>query len=189
MDIKLNKKKHKIKPASQLTVQEFLTLSEIKNSTVIDYLAITLNVSFSSIANLKFDRISERQISAYVGSVTDISEFFETNIIPLHFHFQDRAYPYTEFDCETVGVRIMMEAKAKETDNVIELAVYLLSVLIEGQYDSKGVQKVFNRLMCCNYIDVIRYAAFFLKKFQSGFNSVPVLSKLIRKIFTRNTVN
>jgi len=191
MRIKLNNREHTIKPASLLTVREYIKLSEKASYSLIDYLSVVTGKRFGAIAETKISNRSIKKLYAFIGGVTPFDNFMKQTSIKRSYPFDGKVFNYEDLDYETLGVRMLMEQKASDIDNIIELVVYLLAVLIEKTYDSEKVEKIYNQLLDANYIDTFEYACFFFKKFKNGLSKgsgslITRLKELIISMLTKS---
>jgi hypothetical protein len=169
MKIKLNNELFELKHADALTINEYLKLSKLESINIINYISTIVNKEFAQIADLKFSERDIKIISAYVGSIKSYDYFLNFPSDSFYFGYTGQTFYKNKLQkVETVGTRMLLEQFKSE--NIIEIATYLLAVIITENYDNEKVQSNYERLLNCNYIQVLSYAAFFLQTFKNGSN-------------------
>lgn len=184
MNIRINGKKHKVKPASILTAKEYIELSKIESPNITDYLKIVSRETFGSIMNIRANKTTLRRLHAFVGTVKNSKELI--NDRKRYFVFKNKAYNIEKIDCETLGCRLMIENKSKQTQNIYELSLYLLSIVVVDNYDSEQADSVYCSLLDLGYLDVLPPALFFFRKLTNGYSFGTRLLSRISEIFTTN---
>jgi len=196
--IKLNKITHEIKPASELTVKEYLQFVRIDGQGriimrnfkgyidyVLTYLSITLNVKFSEILRYKLDNSTIVRILSFIGIIESYEEI-KKHELPKSFYFDGKIKQIAKMDIYPVGVRWLMESKI-ELNNV-EHSVYLLSILLLDEFDRDRAESNYNSLLELNYLRVLPLAAFFLRNLQKIMNKEKKFSSLRIVAFITNTL-
>lgn len=173
MNIKINKKTYKIKPASELTVSEYLTyFSKIKEDSnyldkLICYLCAITGLSYNNVADINIDQDSIRRIFAYIGDIYHVNDIPESKVF---YHRKSGKTLYQKsVNWRAIGARKMLEDRKAETQ--IEQAVYLLSIYIAGNYDVEKTEEIYQELQNYNAIEVLSFSVFFFKSLYSGKKS------------------
>ncbi len=187
MNIKINKKTYKIKPASELTVSEYLAyFSKIKEYSgslgrLMHYLCAITGLSYNNIADIKIDPDSIRRIFAYIGDIYHVSDIPESKVF---YHRKSGKTLYQKsVNWRAIGARKMLEDRKAETQ--IEQAVYLLSIYIAGNYDAEKTEEIYQELQDYNAIEVLSFSVFFFKNLYSGKKSGGnFLKRLLRNLST-----
>jgi len=186
MKIKLNNDYFELKHADALTIKEYLELSKLESINIINYIATISGKEFAQIADLKFSERDIKIISAYVGSIKSYDYFLSFPSDSFYFGYTGQTFYKNNLQkVETVGTRMLLEQFKSE--NIIELATYLLAIIITENYDSEQVQQNYERLLNYNYIQVLSYAAFFLQTFKNGSSKGTKFLRWLTKIFGINT--
>jgi hypothetical protein len=191
MQITINNKKYHIKPASELTVSEYIELFDrFKPETrelgmLLDYLCVTLDLKYTSIADVNFDENTIRRLFAYIG------EFLLAKDMPgseqFYYKKTGKRYYQNKINWQAVGVRRMIEERNE--DNQLKLAVYMLAIFIAGNYDFEKVEQIYDELQNYRAIDVYSFVIFFFKNLHSGKKpGKSFFRKLLKKPST-NTAN
>lgn len=187
MKITLNKHKVKLTTADNLSIEQYLQLSEKENITIIDYLNATTDFKVLDIARTGLSNRHLRRLNNYIGSIKTFEEL--AKIKQKSIIFEDKLYQRDNLDCLTFGARVMLEARQKETQNPLKLAVYLLAILIEGNFDADKTDVIYNKLLKLSYIDYLPFAVFFFKRLTIGKYKGPrllsFLPKTIKKILKK----
>lgn len=170
MKIKVNNKSHKIKPASEMAVKEYILLFDgIEKETssleiLIKYLSITLGLSYKNIADIDINQTTIRRLFAFVGEIITIED------IPESVEFYHKKTGKTLFkksvNWRTIGARKLLEER--KTENAMKQAVYLLAVYISGDYDNEKIEEIYEELQDYNAISIFGFVVFFFKKLASG---------------------
>ena len=190
MKIKINNKNHKIKPASEMTVKEYITLfdgieKELSGlEMLIRYISITTENKYKHIADININEATIRRLFAYVGEISQAKNMPESK----EFYYKKTAKTLYQksLNWRTIGVRKLLEER--KTDNQLELAVYLLAIYISTDYDNEKIEEIYQELQNYNAISVFSFVIFFFKKLHPGKNSDRSFLKLLRKKVSTNTV-
>ena len=191
MNIKINNKKHEIKPASELTIKEYIELFDkfdpkTKNlGILLDYISVILGLDYKDIADVNINHRTIRRLFAYIGEI----QLAKDMPVSKEFYYKrtGKTYYQSVVNWQSVGVRRMMEERDEK--NQLKMAVYLLAVLIQGDYDYEKTEAIYNDLQDYRAIDVFSFVIFFFKSLYSGNKpDTSFLKRLIRKLST-NTVN
>lgn len=189
MKLKLNNEYYEIKPASELTVKEYLQLAQMdfkgNIDFVLNYLAITLNVQFSEVLKYKLDNSTLVRILSFIGIIESYEEI-KKHELSKSFYFDGKIKPVSKMDIYAVGVRWLMESKI-ELNNV-EHSVYLLSILLLDEFDRDRAESNYNSLLELNYLRVLPLAAFFLKSLQKITSKGKIFSSMRIVGFIINTL-
>jgi hypothetical protein len=185
MKIKLNNESFELKHAEDLTINEYLLLSKLDSVNIINYISTVLGIGFATIADLKFSERDIKLISAYVGSLKSYDYFNTNSTDSFYFGFTGETFYRAKITKhETIGTRMLLEQF--KSDNIVELATYLLAIIITNGYDFETVQRNYERLLSENYIRVLSFAAFFLRNFKSGLHKETKSSKLQIMMLLKN---
>ena len=193
MKIKLNRKKIRIKPFSNLTVKEYIKFWDSYNAEiekhkdikvirlVMIYLSIITRVDFSNILEDNISDIDILRIYSYIGNPVWISDIERT----FSFHYKETGLILHQYQkWQAVGTRLMMQEF--KSQNVIELTTYLLAIAIQNDFDSEKTNEVYKKLLNYNAIDVLSFAYFFFQKVLNGFTPVNRFLKMRDIIQTMN---
>ncbi|RLD69233.1 MAG: hypothetical protein DRI95_00645 [Bacteroidetes bacterium] len=181
MKIRLNNKKFEIPTAENLTVGQYIELSKFDKLNVANYLAVVTGRRVLEIATLKMKDKNLRRLLNYIGNISDFKELQNLGKSAKTFIFDNKVYTKS-FDWQTVGVRLMLEKKAEQTNEVLELATYLLAILISKNFDADKIEKNYIKLLEYSYIDILPFAIFFFKKLNRGYSKELPLLQRLRKI-------
>lgn len=188
MKIKINSKSHKIKPASEMTVKEYILLfdgieKEISSLEIlIKYISITLDIKYNHVADINIDENTLRRLFAYVGEILTIEDMPESL---LFYHKKTGKTLYqSSLNWRTIGVRKLLEER--KTENPMEQAVYLLAVYVSGDYDHENIEKIYDELQNYNAISVFSFVIFFFMKLLNGKGSGTNFLKMLRKKVSTN---
>jgi len=189
MKIKLNKITHEIKPASELTVKEYLQLAQMdfkgNIDFVLNYLSITLNVQFSEVLKYKLDNSTLVRIISFIGIIESYEEI-KKHELPKSFYFDGKIKPVSKMDVYPVGVRWLIESKTGL--NSVEHSVYLLAILMLNEFDRDKAEENYAALLELNYLRVLPLAAFFLKSLQKITSKEKRFSSMRTVEFIINTL-
>ena len=189
MKIKLNKITHEIKPASELTVKEYLQLAQMdfkgNIDFVLNYLSITLNVQFSEVLKYKLDNSTLVRIISFIGIIESYEEI-KKHELPKSFYFAGKIKPVAKMDVYPVGVRWLIESKTGL--NSVEHSVYLLGILLLSEFDRDKAEENYIALLELNYLRVLPLAAFFLKSLQKITSKGKIFSSMRIVEFITNTL-
>jgi len=183
MKIEINKKKHEIKPASELTVKEYIDFfSKISPGAgnfeaLICYISVITGLDYQDIDKIDIDNNSIRRLSAYVGKIYAPNEFQSLDYF-YHKKTGKRIYK-ASLNWRTMGVRKLIEER--KTENQLELAVYLLAVYVAGNYDNEKIEEIYNELMAYNAASVYGFIIFFFKGLLTGRKSGNNFFKRLKK--------
>lgn len=187
MKIQINKKDYKIKPASEMSVQEYITffgkLSEepTQFEVLIAYVSAITGLNYTDIEKINIDDNSIRRLMVYIGEIQAPNQI---KTIDYFYHKKSgkRIYQKT-LEWRTFGARKLLEEK--RTDNQLELAVYLLAVYVAGNYDAEKIEEIYSELMDYNAVSVFGFVIFFFKRLANGaIQEKSYLKRLILKVFT-----
>lgn len=189
MKIKINNKSCKIKPASELSVLEYVKIFaglEKKTSSLeilIQYISVTTGIKYNHVADINIDKTTIRRLFAYVGEIPQAKDILTSKEF---YHKKTGKTLYQKsVNWRTLGVRKMLEDR--KTEDQIELAVYLLAVYLSGDYDSDRVQGIYNELQDYNAIEVLGFVIFFFRKLYLGRSSGKSFLKTLLKKASINT--
>ena len=186
MNIKINKKKHKIKPASELTLGEYSAFFEkLQEDTgnlekLILYLSITTGLKYKDVADISIDEYSITCLLAYIGTIQQPKDIEETD--QFYYKRAGRTLYKKSANWRTLGIRKLLEEKREE--NQINLNAYLLAGMLSDDYDIKQIESIFKDLQDYNALEVLGFSVFFFKSLlnsqRSGNN---FFKRLMRKVF------
>jgi hypothetical protein len=178
MNVEINNQKYRIKPASELTVNEYIKFFSIisvepkEKEVIICYLAAITGLDFKEINSVSMDSHSLRRLSVYIGPIHWIDKIENCH----YFYYRKTAKRiYKEnLNWRTLGVRRMIEDR--QASNQLELAVYLLAIYIDGKYDQESIEEIYNDLLNYNAISVYSFIIFFFTNLMNG--KISVLSSI-----------
>lgn len=188
MKIKINNISHKIKPASELLISEYVKIFEGLDSTnnleiLIRYIAVTTGNIYKDVAGINMNEKTIRRLFAYIGKASLANEIPENKEF---YHKRSGKTLYQKsVDWRTLGARKLLEERKAESQ--IEQAVYLLAVYLSNDYDSEKVEEIYIELQDYNAIDVLSFIIFFFKKLHLGKNSGNSFFQRLRKKANTNT--
>jgi Iap family predicted aminopeptidase len=187
MNIEINKKKYKIKPASELTVKEYISffskLSEKPKQMeiIICYVSAITGLDYKDVTSVSIDSGSIRRLMVYIGEVKPPTSM--ENIDYFYYKKDAKKIIQKEVNWRSFGVRSMLEDK--KTTNQLDLAVYLLAIYLNEKYDNEKIEEIYTDLQDYNAISVFSFVFFFIKKLQSGEKQGQnFLSRLWVKVYT-----
>lgn len=187
MNIKINNKKHQIKPASEITVSEYIELFDrFKPETkslglLLDYISVTLDFDYKHVADVNLDETTIRRLFAYVGEI----KYVEDMPISSEFYYKriGKRYYQKSINWRSVGIRRLLEERGEE--NQLKLAVYLLAAYLSENYDAEKVDEIYNDLQHYNAIEVFSFVIFFFKRLYNGKKSGSnYFKRLLKKLST-----
>lgn len=188
MKIKINNISHKIKPASELTISEYVKIFEGLDSTnnlemLIRYIAVTTGNIYKDVADINMNEKSIRRLFAYIGKAQ------LANDIPISKEFYHKKSGKTLYrksvDWRTIGARKLLEDRKAESQ--VEQAVYLLAVYLSGDYDSEKIEEIYIELQDYIAIDVLSFIIFFFRKLHHGKSSGSNFFQRLKRKVSTNT--
>jgi hypothetical protein len=188
MNIRINKKKHTIKPASELTISEYIEFFEkFKPETksigvMVNYLTVTLKLDYLTIANLGIDKNTARRFFAYIGEIQEASKIEVSD--QFYYKRTGKVFYQKSMNWRTAGVMQLIEER-NET-NQTKLAVYLLAVYISQDYDVEKISRIYEELQDYRAIDVLSFVIFFFKKLYNGKKQK---TNFFRRLLSRRNTN
>lgn len=183
MKIKINNKSQKIKPASELTVKEYiLVFADLTKKTsnleiLIKYISITTGINYRNVADIDINETALRRLFAYIGEIPNVSDISESK--EFYHKYSGKTLYQKSVNWRTVGVRKLLEERKE--DNQLKLAVYLLAVYVSNDYDSEQIDKIYNELQDYNAIEVFSFVIFFFKKLFAGKSSGRSFLRMLKK--------
>ena len=190
MKIKINKKNIKIKPASELTVSEYVQIFDKLEDKVnhlevlIVYLSVTLNLKYNHIADMNINEVSIKRLLAYIGQILQAKD------IPVskEFYYKKtgKILYQKSLNWRTIGVRKLLEER--KTDNQLEQIVYLLAIYLSNDYDNEKIEEIYQDLQSYNAIEVLGFVIFFFKKLHNGRSSGKGSFRMLLRNLRTNTV-
>jgi hypothetical protein len=187
MKLKINNKNHKIKPASELTISEYIKFFEGFTTKIneydllMKYILITTNFKNLDVAKINIDDDTIRRLIAYIGVIPFAHEIEEKK--EFYYKRYGKTLYQNTVDWQTLGARGMLENRTFETQT--EQAVYLLAIYIAGNYDAKKVEKIYKDLQKYNANEVLGFVVFFFKKLYDGkMKEIGFLRRLLKKVST-----
>lgn len=188
MNIRINKKTHKIKSANQLTCDEYLNILQIENFGIIEYLAHFTGYSKEQLMKAKINQLHLNTISQVIGHIKSIDSFFLIKKLPDEIFIAGSKHNYNDLNelTDSVGARLLLTQKEQNKKNRnFESIVYFLAIILDGSMDKDNINDTFEKLLKENYEDCFKIACFFLRKFQSQLSKeMSYLSRLKLKIKT-----
>lgn len=169
MIVNINNKKHKIKPASELTVKEYIDYFSSINeqSGIFDqlmyYLSTITGLTYNEMLDIDISNRDISRISAYIGNITDVELMVESD--EFYHKKSGRTIYKNSLKWRTLGARVMLEEK--KLNNHLEQCVYLLACYIGG-YDAEKVSAIYDELQDYRAVDVFGFIVFFFKKLLNG---------------------
>lgn len=190
MNIKINNKTHKIKPASELSISEYVKVfagleKKVSNlELLIRYISVTTGIKYTHVADIDIKAMTIRRLFAYVGDILEAKDIPESKEF---YHKKTGKTLYQKsLNWRTIGVRKLLEDRKADTQ--IEQAVYLLAIYLSADYDNENIEEIYNELQNYNAINVLSFVIFFFKKLHSGKNSDKSFLKRLLKRASTNTV-
>lgn len=190
MNIKINNKSHKIKPASEMTIKEYILFFdglEKKTSSrtkLIRYISITTGIKYRHVGDINISETSTRRLFAYVGEILSPENIPEAKEF---YHKKTGKTLYQKsVNWRAMAVRALLEDR--KMGNYLEQIVYLLAIYISSDYDNEKVEEIYNELQDYNAIAVLSFVIFFFKKLHPGKNSGRSFLKTLLKKVSINTV-
>lgn len=190
MKIKINNKIHKIKPASELTVKEYIEIFDKLEDkanhleVLIIYLSVTLNLKYGHIADININEVSIKRLLAYIGQIPQAKD------IPVskEFYYKKtgKIIYQDSLNWRSIGVRKLLEDRKEE--NQLKFAVYLLAVYLSANYDNEKIEKIYQKLQDYNAVDVFGFVIFFFKKLHNGKSSGKGSFRMLLRNLRTNTV-
>lgn len=190
MKIKINNKNHKIKPASEMTIKEYVDLfngmeKELSGLEVLmRYISITTKTKYNHVADISINSITIRRLFAYIGDILQAKDIPTSK--EFYYKRTGKMLYQKSVNWRTIGARKLLEER--KTDSHVEQVVYLLAVYISNDYDNEKVEEIYNELQDYNAIDVLSFVVFFFKKLYHGKNSGRNFLKKQRIKANTNTV-
>lgn len=184
MQIKINKNKHEIPTADNLTCRQYLDCLNVNENDpfLLHYLSIVTGISYIEVANSSIDFRTMARITKYVGQIKHFDYFLNNQSAQILIKGNLFVSTRKDFDVEKTGVHELFKAKAATTENQAELSIYLLAILLTPDFDAKTVQERYEQLLEENYIKILSFSAFFLRKLLAYFMSYkPSWKVLIRQ--------
>jgi hypothetical protein len=173
MNVEINKKKYLIKPASELTVKEYITFftsispEPKEKEVIICYLAAITGLSFKEINSVSMNSNTLRRLSAYIGKIKWIEQFENKSFF--YYRKIGKKLFKEKIEWRTLGARRMIEER--QATNQLELAVYLLAIYIDEEYNQESIEEIYNDLQNYNAIAVFSFVIFFFKSLMNGKSS------------------
>ena len=184
MKIQINEKSYKLKPASELTVKEYIKLFSLINEKsgqiqiLMAYICSISGINYSEVQKINIDENTIRRTFAYIGQINTPDNIPKVD----YFYIKKtgkRIWKNT-LNWRSLGVRKLLEDRTYE--NSLDLAVYLLAVYCDGNYDNENIQEIYSDLQDYRAIDVFGFVVFFLQKLSNGKKSERnYFKKLLRK--------
>jgi hypothetical protein len=189
MKIKINNKNHKIRPATEMTVKEYIALfdgmgKELSGlEMLIRYISITTGLSYKNIADININEPTIRRLFAYVGEISQAKDMPEIK----EFYYKKTAKTLYQksLNWRTIGVRKLLEER--KTENQLKLAVYLLAIYISKDYDNEKIEEIYQELQDYNAISVLSFVIFFFKKLHPGRKPDRSFLKMLKRKANINT--
>ena len=191
MKISINGKRHSVKPASLMTVKEYIEFFDLWEygmndlRLVVLYLSITLKIDMKSILGINISDINIRRLMAYIGQIQDINNLSKIDTSRFVYYNSGKILLRRNMRWRSLGVRLMLQDR--KTESPLELMAYFLAILIGGCTDAEKVEKVYANILEHNAVDVFPFAAFFFLRLQNGSNFVTRFLKQIRSLVRINT--
>ena len=186
MKIKLNNKKYKIPTAEKLTVSQYIELSKLEKVSIVDYLKVVTGLEFADISKIQIDEKTIYRINNFIGLIIPFQYFYSLKSVPDDFYLNGKTFDLRKFDRLHFGLRVLFEQRQQQTENPIELAVYMFaSFLSNGDgsgYDADKANEIYLQLLEMNSFDIISISGFFLHKFMTGlWSGKSSLKRLLTK--------
>jgi len=184
MKIQINEKSYKLKPASELTVKEYIKLFSLINEKsgqiqiLMAYICSISGINYSEAQKINIDDHTIRRAFAFIGQINT-----PDNIPKIDYFYIKKTGKRiwkSNLNWRSLGVRKLLEDRTY--DNSLDLAVYLLAVYCDGNYDNENIQEIYSDLQDYRAIDVFGFVVFFLQKLSNGKKSERnYFKKLLRK--------
>jgi hypothetical protein len=161
MNIKINNKEYNIKPASELTVKEYVEfMTRVEGETggfsyLIQYLSVITGLWACDVAQISISKQDIRRITAFIGNVEEMPEAKE-----FYYKRSGKTLHRNSLNWQTLGARKMIEESG--LDNNLKQTVYLLAVYL-SDYDASRADKIHKELQDYNAFDVFGFALFFFR--------------------------
>jgi len=167
MRLKINKNSIEIPTADNLTCRQYLECLKANENEffILKYISVVSGLSYSEVANSSISFITIQRINNYVQQLKQFDYFLINQSAQILIKGDLFVSTRKDFDVEKVGVRILFEAKAAQTESREELAIYLLAILLTPSFDYKEVAERYEQLLEENYIKILSFAAFFLSNY------------------------
>jgi len=167
MKLKINKTSIEIPTADNLTCRQYLEcLKATENEFfILKYISIVSGLSYSEIANSNINFTTIQRVNSYIGQLKTFDYMLINQSSQILIKGNLFVSTRKDFDVERVGVRFLFEAKAAETENSAELAIYLLAILLTPSFDYDEVEEQYSKLLEENYIKILSFSAFFLSNY------------------------
>ena len=168
MKLKINKTSIEIPTADNLTCRQYLECLEASKSNdpfILRYLSIVTGFNYVDVCNANIDITTIQRLIAWIGQIKNFDYFLINQSSQILIKGNLFVSTRKDFDVERVGVRFLFEAKAAETENSAELAIYLLVILLTPSFDYDEVEEQYSKLLEENYIKILSFSAFFLSNY------------------------
>ena len=188
MKIQINEKSYKLKPASELTVKEYIKLFSLINEKsgqiqiLMAYICSISGINYSEAQKINIDENTIRRAFAYIGQINTPDNIPKVD----YFYIKTtgkRIWKST-LNWRSLGVRKLLEDRTY--DNSLDLAIYLLAIYCDGNYDNENIQEIYNDLQDYRANDVFGFVVFFLQKLSNGKKSEP---NYFKKLLTKASIN
>ena len=188
MKIQINEKSYKLKPASELTVKEYIKLFSLINEKsgqiqiLMAYICSISGINYSEAQKINIDENTIRRAFAYIGQINTPDNIPKVD----YFYIKKtgkRIWKST-LNWRSLGVRKLLEDRTYE--NSLDLAIYLLAIYCDGNYDNENIQEIYNDLQDYRANDVFGFVVFFLQKLSNGKKSEP---NYLKKLLTKASIN
>jgi len=188
MKIQINEKSYKLKPASELTVKEYIKLFSLINEKsgqiqiLMAYICSISGINYSEAQKINIDENTIRRAFAYIGEINTPDNIPKVD----YFYIKKtgkRIWKST-LNWRSLGVRKLLEDRTY--DNSLDLAIYLLAIYCDGNYDNENIQEIYNDLQDYRANDVFGFVVFFLQKLSNGKKSEP---NYLKKLLTKASIN
>ncbi len=189
MNIKINKKTHKIKPASELSISEYVKVfagleKRVSNLEIlIRYISVTTGIKYNNVADIDISESTIRRLFAYIGEIQEAKDMPEN--ISFYHKKSGKTLYRDPLNWRTIGVRKLLEERKAETQ--IEQAVYLMAIYLSADYDHENIEEIYQELQDYNAIEVLSFVIFFFKKLHVGKKSDKSFLKTLLKKASINT--
>ena len=166
--IKINGKRHRIKPINQLTTEEFIEISKIENLDLIKYISWSAKVKL----NDAFFAVTSKTIEKAIGNIPNIEK------IPLPKWAKKIKH------IESIGQRHQVESCGLTG---YELLIFTLAVSEARSNNIDDVNKLYDHYLSMPFIEVLPAGFFFFNRYRNGRNFVRrYLFRLLSSIKTQS---
>ncbi len=170
--------------ASELTVKDYIEISEREKFTVMDFISMFARMTYTHVLN---SNINDYSLRIIIDTIKQIKPFDYYTSLPRQdfFKFRGKIIDLKTLNNEAVGLRLLVEQNADKLNTAPRTALYVFSCLLSKDFDAGQADEIQAELMLYTADSVFRAAGFFLKRFSDGYNNGGNLWKKYRNILAR----